>query len=115
MKKVSILFVFAFLFLAGTTAFAQETKEEVKKEVKKEMKAQKAEIAIAALPDAVHKTLKESFADYTVKKAYAVKNEKGEEVYYTKIEKDGKWLKVGLDANGKVVKKKEIEAKPKSS
>jgi len=115
MKKVSILFVFAFVFLAGTTAFAQETKEEVKKEVKKEMKAQKAEIAIAALPDAVHKTLKESFADYTVKKAYAVKNEKGEQVYYTKIEKGGKWLKVGLDANGKVFKKKEIQIKDQNS
>jgi len=115
MKKVSILFVFAFLLLAGTTAFAQETKEEIKKEVKKEMKAQKAEIAIAALPDAVHKTLKESFADYTVKKAYAVKNEQGEKVYYTKIEKDGKWLKVGLDANGKVFKKKEIQIKDQNS
>ena len=115
MKKVSILFVFAFVFLAGTTAFDQETKEEVKKEVKKEMKAQKAEIAIAALPDAVHKTLKESFADYTVKKAYAVKNEKGEQVYYTKIEKGGKWLKVGLDANGKVFKKKEIQIKDQNS
>lgn len=115
MKKVSILFVFAFLFLAGTTAFAQEVKEEIKKEVKKEMQAEKAEIAVADLPEAVQKTLKESFADYAVKKAYKVKAENGELLYYAKVEKDGKWLKVGLDANGKVVKKKEIEVKPKSS
>lgn len=115
MKKLSILFVFAFLFLAGTTAFAQETKEEIKKVAKKEMKAQKAEIAVADLPDVVHATLKNSFADYNVKKAYAMKNDKGEKVYYAKIEKGGKWLKVGLDANGKVFKKKEIKIKDQSS
>lgn len=110
MKKLSILFVFAF-FLVGATAFAQETK----KEVKKEMKAQKAEISVVDLPDAVQKTLKESFAGYNVKKAYKVRGESGETKFYAKIEKAGKWLKVGLDANGKVFKKKEIELKEKSS
>jgi Na+-translocating ferredoxin:NAD+ oxidoreductase RnfG subunit len=115
MKKLSILFVLAFFFLAGTTAFAQEVKEEIKKEVKKEMKTQKAELAVADLPDAVQKTLKESFADYNVKKAYKYKNDKGETVFYTKVEKDGKWLKIGLDANGKVFKKKEIEMKDETS
>ncbi|MDJ0645412.1 MAG: hypothetical protein QNJ57_05435 [Flavobacteriaceae bacterium] len=116
MKKLSILFVLVFFFLAGTTAFAQEEiKEKVKKEYKKEMKAHKAEISVADLPDVVQKTLKESFADYNVKKAYKVKNDKGETVYYTKVEKDGKWLKVGLDANGKVFKKKAIELKDETS
>ncbi len=114
MKKLSILFVFAFL-LAGTTVFAQEAKEEIKKEVKKEMKAQKAEVAVADLPAAVQATLKESFADYNVKKAYKFKNEKGETVYYAKVEKDGKWLKVGLDESGKVFKKKAIELKDETS
>ena len=115
MKKLSILFVFAFFFLAGTTAFAQESKEEVKKEVKQEMKAQKAEVAVADLPEAVQKTLNESFADYNVKKAYKVKSEDGVVKYYTKIEKDGKWLKIGLDSEGKVFKKKEIELKDENS
>lgn len=113
MKKVSILFVFALFLLAGTTsAFAQE---EVKKEVKKEMKTNKAEIAVADLPDIVQKTLKESFADYTVKKVYKVKGKNNENKYYAKLEKDGKWLKVGLDTQGKVIKKKEIKTAPKSS
>ena len=111
MKKVSILFVFAFFLLAGTTTYAQE---EIK-EVKKEMQAEKAEIAVSDLPESIQKTLKESFADYAVKKAYKTKGASGETIFYAKVEKDGKWLKIALDESGKVVKKKEIEAKPKSS
>ena len=115
MKKLSILFVIAIFCLTTTTTFAQESKEEVKKVAKKEMKAKKdyAEIAAADLPEAVQATLKESFADYNVKKAYKTKADNGNVMYYAKVEKDGKWLKVGLDANGKVLKKKEIHKKHK--
>jgi len=114
MKKLSILFLFAIFCFTTTTTFAQETKEVKKeiKEVKKGIKSDKAEIAIADLPEAIQKTLKESFADYNVKKAYKAKEGL---MHYVKLEKDGKWLKLAIDTNGKVIKQKELEKNDKQS
>lgn len=107
MKKLSALFVLTFLFLTAGTTFAQENKEEIKKEIKQD----KVEVAVADLPEAVQKTLNETYAGFEVKKAYK-KGEKSPK-FYAKLEKDGKKIKVTLDENGKVLAQKDIESKAK--
>jgi len=116
MRKLRFLFLFAALSLLTTTTFAQEIKEEVKavaKEVKavvKEVQEEKVEIKLSELPEAVTKVLGEEFAEFTAEKAYKTKKE-NKEVYYIKLSKDGKYKKVLISADGKVIeqKKKEVQ------
>ena len=118
MGKFKFLILFLSLSLLSTTVFSQEIEKEqvkykVKKEMKKEVKTDKAKVAIADLPEAIQKKLKESFADFNIKKAYQT-SDKGL-MYYVKLEKDGKWLKLVIDANGKIIEQKSLEKKEKQS
>lgn len=113
MKKLSYLFVFGALSLISTTTYAQEVKQKVKTEVKEMLQEEKAEVKLSELPEAVTDVLGDEFAGYIAKKAYKTKKE-DKEVFYIKLEKDGKYIKVLMDAGGKVIEKKEIEVKVKS-
>ena len=106
MRKLSSLLVFAMFALVSTATFAQE---EVKKETETVVKAvqDKVEVQLSELPEAVTKTLAESFADYTAEKAYKTTKE-GKEVYIVKLSKEGEKIKVFVDTEGAVIEKKEL-------
>lgn len=96
MKKLNILFVFAMLFFATTTTLiAQETTKKVVETQKK------TEVAEADLPEAIKKTLKESFADYKVEKAHKTAGDTPN--YYIKLKKENETKKVVIDHTGKVL------------
>jgi len=104
MKKVIYFFVVAWISLASTTTFAQEVKEEVKAVVQ-EKRQDKIEVKISELPEAVTKTLNEKYAEYTTEKAYkATKDAKA--VYYVKLVNGEQYIKVLIDAEGKVIERK---------
>lgn len=113
MKKLSYLIVITALSLISTTTFAQEVKEKMKMEVKETLQSEKVEVNLSELPEAVTDVLGDEFAGYTAKKAYKTKKE-NKEVYFIKLEKEGKYLKVLIDSKGNVVEKKEAEVKAKS-
>ena len=113
MKKLNYLIVFVMLSVISTTTFAQEVKEKVKKESKEMLQKEKVEVQLSELPEAVTDVLGDEFDGYIAKKAYkATKDNK--EVFYIKLEKEGKYIKVLIDTAGQVIEKKEIEVKAKS-
>ena len=113
MKKLSYLIVFAALSLISTTTIAQEVKVPVKNAVKEMLQEEKVEVNLSELPEAVTDVLSDEFEGYTAKKAYkAIKEDK--EVFYIKLEKEGEYIKVLIDAEGNVIEKKEIEVKEQS-
>lgn len=112
MKKLSYLFVFAAFCLFSTTTFAQEV-EKVKevKEIKTAKKMQdKVQVELSELPEAVTTTLGEQFADFTPAKAYK-KSHEGKVAYYVKLKKEDKYIKVLIDAEGKVLEQNGAEIK----
>lgn len=113
MKKLSYLIVFVMLSLISTTAFAQEIKGKVKMESKEMLQKEKVEVKLSELPEAVTDVLGDEFDGYTAKKAYKA-TKKNKEVFYIKLEKEGKYIKVLIDTEGQVIEKKEIEVKTKS-
>lgn len=113
MKKLSYLIVFVMLSLISTTTFAQEVKEKVKMESKEMLQKEKVEVKLSELPEAVTDVLGDEFDGYTAKKAYKATKE-NKEVFYIKLEKEGKYIKVLIDTEGQVIEKKEIEVKAKS-
>lgn len=106
MRKLSFLFLFAALGLMSTATFAQEVKENVKA-VAQEQK-EKVEVKLSELPEAVTKTLSESYAEFTAEKAFKAKKG-GVAVYLIKLQKEGKFTKVLINAQGKVLERKEKE------
>jgi len=105
MRKVIYFFVVAIISLASTTTFAQEVKEEVKAVVQEKLQ-DKTEVKISELPEAVTKTLSEKYAEYTAEKAYKVSKD-NKEVYYVKLVNGEQYIKVLIDAEGKVIEKKD--------
>lgn len=105
MRKLVYFFVFAAVSLVSTSTFAQEAKEEVKAMVQEKLQ-DKAEVKISELPEAVTKTLGENFAEYTAKKAYKATKD-GKEVFYIKLANGDQYIKVMIDAEGKVIDKKD--------
>ena len=98
MRKLSFLFLFAMVGLLSTTTFAQENIEEVVKEVQQDME----EVNLSDLPDAVKKTLGETFAEYAPEKALKAKKE-DKVIYYIKLQKDGEFTTVMIDEEGEVI------------
>ena len=113
MKKLNYLIVFVMLSLISTTTFAQEVKEKVKMESKEILQKEKVEVKLSELPEAVTDVLGDEFDGYRAKKAYKATKE-NKEVFYIKLEKEGKYIKVLIDTEGQVIEKKEIEVKAKS-
>jgi len=101
MRKLSFLFLFAALSLVSTATFAQDNKEEVKA-VTVEVQQDMEEVALSDLPDAVKKTLGETFAEYAAEKALKAKKD-DKVIYYIKLQKDGEFVTVMIDAEGKVI------------
>ena len=101
MRKLSFLFLFAIASLFSTATFAQEVKEEVKT-VAQEVQQDMEEVKLSDLPDAVKKTLGESFAQYTPVKALKAKKE-DKVIYYIKIQKDSDVVTVMIDEAGAVI------------
>lgn len=103
MRKLSFLFLFVAVGLVSTTTYAQEvTKEVVKKQ------QEKVEVQISELPEAITKTLKAEFADLKADKAYKFEKE-GKTLFYVKLKNADKHIKVTLDAEGKVLEKKDLK------
>ncbi len=113
MKKLNYLIVLGVFGLINTTMYAQEVIQKVKTEVKEILQEEKVEVKLSELPEAVTDVLEDEFVGYTAKKAYKTKKE-DKEVFYIKLEKEGKYIKVLIDAGGTVIEKKEIEIKTKS-
>lgn len=113
MKKLNYLIVFVTLSFLSTTTFAQEVKEKVKMESKEMLQKEKVEVKLSELPEAVTDVLEDEFDGYTAKKAYKATKE-NKEVFYIKLEKEGKYIKVLIDTEGQVIEKNEIEVKAKS-
>lgn len=108
MRKLSSLLAIALFALISTTTFAQEEKEVKDQDQAKIMLQDKTEVQISELPEAVTKTLNETYADYTAKKAYkATKDD--HEVYYVKLQKEGAYKKVLIDAEGNVIEEHDIK------
>jgi len=112
MKKLSYLIVVAAISLISTSTFAQEIKEKVKIEAKETLQSEKAEVNLSELPEAITDVLGDEFAGYSAKNAYKTKKE-DKDIYFIKLEKEGKYLKVLIDSKGNVIEKKEIEVKSK--
>ena len=98
MRKLSFLFLFAMVGLLSTATFAQENKEEVVKQVQQDME----EVNLSDLPEAVKKTLGETFVEYTPEKALKAKKE-DKIIYYIKLEKEGEFTTVMIDEEGAVI------------
>ncbi|HHC80947.1 MAG TPA: hypothetical protein ENK46_13770 [Flavobacteriia bacterium] len=107
MRKLIYVFVFAAIGLVSTTTFAQEDKENSKAAIQEKVQ-DKVEVTINELPEAVTKTLGEQYAAYTAEKAYKATKDK-KEVYYVKLVKGEDYIKVLIDADGKVIEKKDIK------
>ena len=112
MKKLSYLIVVAIIILISTATFAQEIKEKVMIEAKETLQSEKTEVNLSELPEAITDVLGDEFAGYSAKKAYKTKKE-DKEIYFIKLEKEGKYLKVLIDPKGNVIEKKEVEVKSK--
>ena len=103
MRKLSLVFAVVVFALVSSTAFAQEGMETAAQDQAAAVQ-EKTEVKVSELPEAVTKTLTESFSDYTADKAFkATENEK--EVYYINLVKENEALTVVIDADGNVVGK----------
>lgn len=100
MKKLSLVFAFAIVALFSTATFAQEVTEEVEETIQ-----QRVEVKVSELPEAILKTLKEEFSDYTADKAYKT-TENQKEIFYVILIKEKETLTVIIDANGGLIGKK---------
>ena len=101
MRKLSFLFVVAMMSLFSTTIVAQETREEaqvVASDVQQDME----EVKLSDLPDAIKKTLGETFAEYSAEKALKAKKD-SKVIYYIKLQKDGQFTTVMIGEDGKVI------------
>ena len=101
MRKLSFLLVIAMVSLLSTTTFAQETKEEVQV-VANDVQQDMEEVKLSDMPDAVKKTLGETFAEYSTEKVLKAKKD-GKVIYYIKLQKDGEFVTVMIDEEGKVI------------
>ncbi|MCF6351273.1 MAG: hypothetical protein L3J23_09660 [Flavobacteriaceae bacterium] len=106
MKKLFVLSVFVLFALISTTTFAQEevvaeNVTEVQDEIAEVQ--DKTEVKVSELPDAVAKTLKENYADFTAEKASKVLKQV-KAFYLVTLTKGEENLVVLLDSAGKEVK-----------
>ena len=101
MRKLSFLLVIVMVSLLSTTIVAQETTKEVQV-VANSVQQDMEEVKLSDLPDAVKKTLGETFAEYSAEKALKAKKDDAF-IYYIKLQKDGQFTTVMINEEGKVI------------
>jgi hypothetical protein len=109
MKKLFVLSLLAIFTLTSFTSIAQIEDEDVETVIQDETK-----IEVTNLPDAVTKTLKANFANFTVEKASKVLKQnagslKNEAFYNVTLTNKEKSVTVLFDANGNEVKDEKEE------
>ncbi len=105
MKKLFVLSVFVLFGLFSATTFAQVEEEKALAEVQ-----DATEVKLSELPEAITKSVKGNFSDYTLKKAAKVlkqnpASKKNEAFYNVTLVKGKEVLNVLFDAKGNELKK----------